>query len=414
MSTMLTHLRRFRRTDERGQVLVIVGAALVGLVAMVGLVVDGGYAWGQQRVAQNGADSVAKAGNVPILEYLAGDATVTMGDVGCAVETAMQESGVELESAEFTDFQGNTLGVTVPLCGSGGAITDDIQGVKATAVRTFDTFLMSVVGIDQLTARANATAVVGPLTGFSVALPVTFPQTLELCDNSDRVYSVRDWNEENVAGGPAAQPNQWDPYEILPEGETPGPGNLAIIPLCGTEPGSVGWLEYGCGNIQQAISNPCQDLFINIPDWIQTQTGNINCCEGEINSYGGDVEGTFEPDKDQVVALPIHQVTCENDAGTSGTGTSRALNPCTAGPGEGNNLWYGVEFWVGFAVDSSHVQGSDVECRTGVGEPKLVSPTGYVGCLKGWFVERIGHPDQISIGEIDPGFEGQFGITLIN
>ena len=49
------------RRDERGQVLVIVAGALVALIAMVGLVIDGGYAWGQQRDTQNGADAAAKA-----------------------------------------------------------------------------------------------------------------------------------------------------------------------------------------------------------------------------------------------------------------------------------------------------------------------------------------------------------------
>ena len=38
--------------DERGQVLVIVAGALLVIVALTGLVIDGGYAWGQQRMAQ--------------------------------------------------------------------------------------------------------------------------------------------------------------------------------------------------------------------------------------------------------------------------------------------------------------------------------------------------------------------------
>ena len=42
----------------------------IGLIAMVGLVIDGGYAWGRQRITQNGADAIAKAGSVVILEWL--------------------------------------------------------------------------------------------------------------------------------------------------------------------------------------------------------------------------------------------------------------------------------------------------------------------------------------------------------
>ena len=51
---------------------------------------------------------------------------------------------------------------------------------------------MSVVGIDQMTARANATAIVGPITGSGVGLPVTFPQTMDLCDDSGDVWTIRD------------------------------------------------------------------------------------------------------------------------------------------------------------------------------------------------------------------------------
>ncbi len=89
MSTLLARAWRaiHRRPDPSGQVLVIVAAALIGLIAMVGLVIDGGYAWGRQRVTQNGADAIAKAGAVVILQWL-DEQPKTIGDVGCAVETA--------------------------------------------------------------------------------------------------------------------------------------------------------------------------------------------------------------------------------------------------------------------------------------------------------------------------------------
>ena len=189
--------------------------------------------------------------------------------------------------------------------------------------------------------------------------------------------------------------------------------NLATFPLCGTAPGSIGWLDYGCGNIADAINGPC-DLFLNIPDWILTQTGTIDCCEDELEQYAGDTPGVYEEEEDTLVKLPIHQVTCENDAGTTGTGTSRVLNACAAGPGEGNNLYYGVEFWVGLILDGAHVQGGDNECEEAPGTPQLAAPGGNVGCLKGWLVRKIGHPDDVSIGDVDPGAMEELGITLIN
>lgn len=51
----------FTQRSQRGQALVIIALAAVGLVAMVGLVVDGGRVFLDRRTAQNAADSAALA-----------------------------------------------------------------------------------------------------------------------------------------------------------------------------------------------------------------------------------------------------------------------------------------------------------------------------------------------------------------
>src|SRR5512138_839051 len=50
-----------RKKTERGQALILVVLAMVGLAGMVGLVVDGGNAFLDRRKAQNAADSAALA-----------------------------------------------------------------------------------------------------------------------------------------------------------------------------------------------------------------------------------------------------------------------------------------------------------------------------------------------------------------
>src|SRR4051795_8856540 len=53
---------RARRTrDERGQVLVVFALALIAIVAMTGLVLDGGSTFVQKRDQQNAADAAAMA-----------------------------------------------------------------------------------------------------------------------------------------------------------------------------------------------------------------------------------------------------------------------------------------------------------------------------------------------------------------
>lgn len=416
------------RRDESGQVLVIVAAGLIGLIAMVGLVIDGGNAWGHQRMTQNGADSVAKAGTVVILEWLGGESTNTVGDVGCAIELAEAEMNVTVEDAQFTDFDGTLLGIPVPDCGAAGSMPSDAQGVRAITTRDIRTFLMGVVGINEITARADATAVVGPVAGTGIGLPVTFPQTMDLCDQSNDSFTIRDWNENDNGIG-LDNDNTWEPYEILPSREEdlansiPTADNMSIIPLCDTAPGSVGWLDFGCGNLATQINDPC-DVFVPIPGWVETHTGNINCCENELRAYHGNEPGVYEPerrpdgtidsDPDVMVKLPIHTTTCE-DAPEPPT-TDGDLTPCPGGQwdGQGNNLDYGVPFWVAFVLDEAHVQGGDVQCTQAEGSPQLDSPGGKVGCLKGWFVKRIGPPDAVSIGDVDPDENVDLGITLIN
>src|ERR687895_2370317 len=103
MKRILGQFRRHAERDERGQVLVIVAGGLLVIVGMVGLVIDGGYAWGRQRETQNGADSISKAGSVVILQWLDGEAK-DAGDVGCAVERLAEEMDVDLEDVQFTRF----------------------------------------------------------------------------------------------------------------------------------------------------------------------------------------------------------------------------------------------------------------------------------------------------------------------
>ena len=56
------HSTTAHRQAESGQVIVIFALALVVIVAMVGLVLDGGSTFAQRRTQQNAADLAALAG----------------------------------------------------------------------------------------------------------------------------------------------------------------------------------------------------------------------------------------------------------------------------------------------------------------------------------------------------------------
>lgn len=399
---MIRFTYRGRRT-ERGQTAIMAALSLVVLVSLVGLVIDGGFAWGKQRQTQNGSDAVAKAGAV-VLQHDLSDIPQTDLDVACAVEEAARLNDVELVMAEYTDHEGTVMGPVGDCLTSTAAIPDGAQGVRATTEQEFDTFIAGVVGMPTFTAAADATAVVGPFQAVCPAsagcgaLPVTFPQTSEICDDTSAEYSFRNDDDDGI----------WEPYEVLPPDTALTAANLAIIPLCPDNPGSVGWLDFGCGNLAEHIENPCS-VAIPIPSWEQTHTGNINCCEGELEEYTGEFVGTAE-DADLVVPIPIHINTCSADR----PNPSDTCEPTDLDwSGNGNNNFFRVKFWIGFKFDEANVSGSDTSCQNAPGQPEVVNPGGGLGCLKGWIVARYDAPGSIGIGLIDPTFEGDIGVTLI-
>ena len=111
------------RDRSRGQALVIFAVALVALIGMAGLVIDGGNAWAQQRMAQNSADGAAEAGSVVIAQSIAGASAPSTGYAGAcptpnadpwdtavcdAVYGAGAANDVIVNSAYYTNFDGSS------------------------------------------------------------------------------------------------------------------------------------------------------------------------------------------------------------------------------------------------------------------------------------------------------------------
>src|SRR5207247_3815251 len=78
-----------QRYGERGQSLVLMALALVALLAMTGLIVDGGHAWAQQRASQNASDASSEAGTVILAQRLSGaTAPSTSYTAGCPTSSS--------------------------------------------------------------------------------------------------------------------------------------------------------------------------------------------------------------------------------------------------------------------------------------------------------------------------------------
>ncbi|HEX5397056.1 MAG TPA: pilus assembly protein TadG-related protein [Candidatus Limnocylindria bacterium] len=383
-----------KRSSEEGQILVIVGVGLLAMIAMVGLVVDGGYAWGQQRQTQNGADAMANAGATVIAQNLKG-APKTGGDVGCAVEASATLNSISNPRAIYTDVTGTTLGVDVPACaaGAGDAIPSTAQGVKATGDKTFNTFLARVIGVDEMTATSEATAVAGILTGTCPAsagcglLPVTFPLTLTACDGTNQQVQIGSSQYPIVSLDDADSTNE------------------VIVPICSSGPGAVGWLDFGCGNLSSTITNPC-DVSFPLPTWLHTEPGNTNSLDDDINGlFAGPVLGVAD---DSQVTIPINDNTCNTDPGDN-----QPTCPGGNGSGNGNNFYYHIPKVASFMLDRVYTSGGNsAECNELPGAP-FIGGNGATGCFKGWFIQ-YSTQGPVGAGATGPNDPGIIGIQLIH
>ena len=403
--------RRALDSSARGQVIVIAVLALVAIVGMTGLIIDGGALFAQQRTAQNGSDAAATAGAVVVAENL-GSATDIRNnqDVWNAIDAISQDNGLVGWTAEYTDDYGAPIGVTVS--NGAGAIPAAARGVRASGSREVETTFSRVFGFDTIQATARATVVAGKLSTECVLdadgctlLPVTFPIQIYQC-NARGDLIPGPW-----IGAPPPGANPADPYwptvgaESLPGSSTFPNGDLskmAILPLCRTASGgsgAFGWLDLdpGISNLAGEITGPLTTV-VNIPDWFQTQPGNPNSVEDELLAY-----------RRQPVLIPLNNGSCLEDPGATAICSRPGVDP------RGNNTWYYVHTLAVFYIEQVLVQGSNVnQCASAPGlYPPPTTSGGFLGCLKGWFVNYV------TSGPIVPGqpiVRGQtsIGIQLID
>lgn len=389
----ISMFRRPARRSEHGQVLVIVALGMITLVAMVGLVIDGGFAWGKQRDTQNGADAIAKAGAIVLAHNVAGvDPAKTDADVFAWVNSTSLANSLGAPEAYYTNIAGQMLTPTGAVATSSataarvgdGVIPASAAGVRAVGEVTFDTFLARIIGVTTLTTSADATAVAGYLSGTCAAeagcvvMPVTFPVNVLGCDGTNSPDFV-------TVGDP--------PNKVL----WSAPSEEALsVPLCTSGAGNVGWLDWtptsgtdgctGTGTAELAcvIENPTNP-YLKWPGWYKvSSTGNINApsVESALREYNG-----------QVVLIPQFDITCGETP--SGPGVTDCPED-KVGKG-GANQWYHLAGMSAFRLCSTnpahdadlvaacgaknfdhgvYMTGSNSVCDTG---------SGGTSCLAGMF-----------------------------
>ena len=136
--------------SERGQALVIIAIAIIGLVAMAGLVIDGGNLFSDRRHAQNASDAAVLATSLHMVRGNSWDDSKEKGE----------------ERAISNGYDDNDAATTVELHNPpiSGEYAGDPEYVQVIIISNIDTFFASVIGIDQLTNRVTSVVRVRPVT----------------------------------------------------------------------------------------------------------------------------------------------------------------------------------------------------------------------------------------------------------
>ena len=140
--------------SERGQALVVIAFAMIGLVAITGLAIDGGMALSDRRHAQNAADTAAMAGALALIH----PQTDNLGNT-------LPWKTVALNRANSNGYMGDLVRseVEVNLCSDEGASCPEPYAGNSKFLQVvinshLDTFFAKAVGIPKVHNRVQAVA----------------------------------------------------------------------------------------------------------------------------------------------------------------------------------------------------------------------------------------------------------------
>ena len=170
---------------ERGQALVIIVFAILALLVVAGLAIDGGTVYLERRRMQNAADAAALAGTRKLAEAMCAKPGVNDAAIAAEVIHYAEANGVQYASgnvvADYVAFNESVLGRV-----GSGAIPTGATGISVTTKISRKTYFMSLVGIDLAGASAGALAMSGrPLAGGGIrpiGVPIEVVNALDVGD----------------------------------------------------------------------------------------------------------------------------------------------------------------------------------------------------------------------------------------
>ncbi len=310
----------------RGQMIVLFALALIALVLVIGLVVDGGFAFAQRRTAQNAADFAATAGaRVVALARLGDTVNGADGNVQGAITAVLASNHAQpitfdaATGPRYVDRSGTRL-TYVGDPGLAGKVPVTAQGVSLVAQTSWRPFFLGLIGVNNWIASANAVAISPSTGGGGGVVPIGVSLA-------------------SVKGAGA--------FPTCPAGQTAEScGTQHLTPGALNLPGGFGWLKFGCSGpdanndpfgLGQGSSGGCS----NSKPFLDTEWGTppappntYGCCTS-VSASAAAGNG--------------------NDIGSL-PGNKASVNDGTPGVDyvETNNLWVWVPIW-----DTANGNGSN-------------------------------------------------------
>jgi len=291
--------------QPKGQSLVLLGVLAVALLIFLALIIDGGNAYAMRRLAQNAADAGALAG--------ARDLCLT-GDQTTAANTA-NKYAVQNNLARLGNVTSQTASVSV-----GGGMVDVITNI------VYDTFFARIIGMDQMTAVAEAEAgcftpgagegVIpiawkclppGPDTPPDVDCDMQFTDT-DSCsmyqgykyyvfiNSDDEPFVCEEWP-------PGAKPDDGVYIELVCDTNGDGDVDIEIVNTLQPQKGWM-WVDLTGQSADAAdlkdIVEGSDEVKIEVPTWVQDASGN------KVSIY----DAVFDFHNGDTIAVPVYDRQC--------------------------------------------------------------------------------------------------------
>jgi len=259
--------------NERGQAMVLVVFAIIGMLAIAGLAIDGGRLHAQRRQVQNAADAASLAGTRELLEArgdMCEDDSISLGElddrVALAVLDYAQKNGVNREDAtEIEGWYVDADSNAVKRVGFRELQTEDLAittGVSVTLSLTDTTTFMKIIGRNEMGASGAATAMFGPVTRMGGGLlPIGFPvqQVEAILDSGTTSFTMFDADGAICSADgvhcPTDPPDEasrgWLNFNYIYHGEINAGGNTShplnrVIATNMSNADLMEWGEHGC------------------------------------------------------------------------------------------------------------------------------------------------------------------------